>query len=59
MAFDPVASVPLGRTGLTVTRLGFGSASIGVLNRWFAGRTGQPLIVGPTAASHVVSVTRT
>ena len=31
MAFDPVARVPLGRTGLTVTRLGFGGASIGGL----------------------------
>jgi D-threo-aldose 1-dehydrogenase len=31
MAFDPVARAPLGRTGLTVTRLGFGSASIGGL----------------------------
>ena len=31
MPFDPVARVPLGRTGLTVTRLGFGSASIGGL----------------------------
>ncbi len=31
MAFDPVARVPLGRTGLSVTRLGFGSASIGGL----------------------------
>ena len=29
MAFDPLARVPLGRTGLTVTRLGFGGASIG------------------------------
>ncbi|MFL5727057.1 MAG: aldo/keto reductase [Chloroflexota bacterium] len=31
MAFDPVARVPLGRTGLSVTRLGFGGASIGGL----------------------------
>jgi D-threo-aldose 1-dehydrogenase len=31
MAFDPVERVPLGRTGLSVTRLGFGSASIGGL----------------------------
>jgi D-threo-aldose 1-dehydrogenase len=31
VAFDPVASVPLGRTGLSVTKLGFGSASIGGL----------------------------
>ena len=31
MAFDPLARVPLGRTGLSVTRLGFGSASIGGL----------------------------
>ena len=31
MAFDPVARVPIGRTGLSVTRLGFGSASIGGL----------------------------
>ena len=29
MAFDPLARVPLGRTGLSVTRLGFGGASIG------------------------------
>jgi D-threo-aldose 1-dehydrogenase len=29
MAFDPVARVPLARTGLSVTRLGFGGASIG------------------------------
>ncbi len=29
MAFDPVARATLGRTGLTVTRLGFGGASIG------------------------------
>ena len=31
MAFDPVERVPLGRTGLDVTRLGFGGASIGGL----------------------------
>ena len=31
MAFDPVDRVPLGRTGLRVTRLGFGGASIGGL----------------------------
>jgi D-threo-aldose 1-dehydrogenase len=31
MAFDPVERVPLGRTGLAVTRLGFGGASIGGL----------------------------
>jgi D-threo-aldose 1-dehydrogenase len=31
MPFDPVARLPLGRTGLTVTRLGFGGASIGGL----------------------------
>jgi D-threo-aldose 1-dehydrogenase len=31
MAFDPVAQVPLGRTGLHVTRLGLGGASIGGL----------------------------
>jgi D-threo-aldose 1-dehydrogenase len=31
MAFDPVARVPLGRTGLNVTRLGLGGASIGGL----------------------------
>src|SRR6185436_14840236 len=31
MAFDPLARVPLGRTGLNVTRLGFGGASIGGL----------------------------
>ena len=29
MAFDHLARVPLGRTGLSVTRLGFGGASIG------------------------------
>jgi len=29
MAFDPLARVPLGRSGLSVTRLGFGGASIG------------------------------
>jgi D-threo-aldose 1-dehydrogenase len=33
MAFDPVERVPLGRTGLNVTRLGFGGASIGGLYR--------------------------
>ena len=31
MAFDPVEQVPLGQTGLAVTRLGFGGASIGGL----------------------------
>lgn len=31
MPFDPTERVPLGRTGLTVTRLGFGGASIGGL----------------------------
>jgi D-threo-aldose 1-dehydrogenase len=31
MAVDPTERVPLGRTGLTVTRLGFGGASIGGL----------------------------
>ena len=31
MAFDPVERVPLGQTGLAVTRLGFGGASIGGL----------------------------
>jgi D-threo-aldose 1-dehydrogenase len=31
MPFDPIERVPLGRTGLTVTRLGFGGASIGGL----------------------------
>ncbi len=31
MAFDPYQRVPLGRTGLGVTRLGFGAASIGGL----------------------------
>jgi D-threo-aldose 1-dehydrogenase len=31
VAFDPVAHVPLGRTGLSVTKLGFGGASIGGL----------------------------
>ena len=31
MAFDPLARVPLGRTGLNVTRLGLGGASIGGL----------------------------
>lgn len=31
MAFDPVERVALGRTGLSVTRLGFGGASIGGL----------------------------
>jgi D-threo-aldose 1-dehydrogenase len=31
VAFDPVERVPLGRTGLEVTRLGFGGASIGGL----------------------------
>jgi D-threo-aldose 1-dehydrogenase len=31
MAFDPVDRVPLGQTGLRVTRLGFGGASIGGL----------------------------
>jgi D-threo-aldose 1-dehydrogenase len=31
MAFDPVARVPLGATGLSVTRLGLGGASIGGL----------------------------
>ena len=31
MAFDPVERVPLGRTGVSVTRLGFGGASIGGL----------------------------
>jgi D-threo-aldose 1-dehydrogenase len=29
MAFDPFERVPLGRTGLNVTRLGFGGASVG------------------------------
>ena len=29
MAFEPTERVPLGRTGLAVTRLGFGAASIG------------------------------
>jgi D-threo-aldose 1-dehydrogenase len=29
MAFEPADRVPLGRTGLSVTRLGFGAASIG------------------------------
>jgi D-threo-aldose 1-dehydrogenase len=33
MAFDPIERVPLGRTGLNVTRLGFGGASIGGLYR--------------------------
>ena len=33
MTFDPVERVPLGRTGLLVTRLGFGGASIGGLFR--------------------------
>ena len=31
MAFDPVERVALGRTGLSVTKLGFGGASIGGL----------------------------
>jgi D-threo-aldose 1-dehydrogenase len=31
MAYEPFEQVPLGRTGLTVTRLGFGGASIGGL----------------------------
>ncbi len=31
MAIDPFAQVPLGRTGLTVTRLGFGAAPLGGL----------------------------
>jgi D-threo-aldose 1-dehydrogenase len=31
VAFDPVARVPLGRTGLSLTRLGFGGSSIGGL----------------------------
>lgn len=31
MAYDPFERVPLGRTGLAVTRLGFGGASIGGL----------------------------
>ena len=33
MAFEPFETVPLGRTGLRVTRLGFGSATIGGLFR--------------------------
>ncbi len=33
MTFDPFETVPLGRTGLRVTRLGFGSATIGGLFR--------------------------
>ena len=33
MTFDPFEAVPLGRTGLAVTRLGFGSATIGGLFR--------------------------
>lgn len=33
MRIDPIASVPLGRSGVTVTRLGFGCASIGGLYR--------------------------
>jgi D-threo-aldose 1-dehydrogenase len=31
MAFDPLERIPLGRTGLNVTRLGFGGASLGGL----------------------------
>lgn len=33
MTFEPFETVPLGRTGLRVTRLGFGSATIGGLYR--------------------------
>ena len=43
MPYEPTAMVPLGDTGLHVTRLGFGGASIGGLkvasqSGWFAAR---------------------
>jgi D-threo-aldose 1-dehydrogenase len=44
MAFDTVEKVPLGRTGLVVTRLGFGSASIGGLFTPVADHDAQSLV---------------
>ena len=33
MGYDPFERVPLGRSGLTITRLGLGGASIGGVDR--------------------------